>query len=144
MAIRPPPGLEIRNVDERSDVSSTTRGPLHHHRQHLPLEGLNWPSFNFHYSGARTTQWSMRSETDAAALDLDHADPFEFHTGLKSEQSILILAEIDRTLVWLSSKWPEEYAPVMPNGKKYLCVRPGAMEFLFLLSFKKNRTVHMQ
>ena len=45
VAIRPPPALEIRNVDERSYVTSTTSGPLL----------LTWPSFNYHYSGARTT-----------------------------------------------------------------------------------------
>ena len=40
----------------------------------------------------------MRSETDAAALDLDHADPLE-PTNMKNDQRILILTELDRVLV---------------------------------------------
>lgn len=74
LAIRPPTGLEIRNVDERSDVSSTIRGS----------RGLELTELQF------SLPW--RAEKDAAAIDLDHADPLEFHTGLKSKQSILILA----------------------------------------------------
>ena len=140
--IRPPPGLEIRNVDTGSEVSSTTRGPLHHNRQPIPLEGLHWPSYNIHYSGARTTQWSMRSETDAAVLDLDQTDPFEISTSTKTEHRILILTELDRVLVWLwnPTEWPGEGYLVMPNGK-YLYTRPGVKDLVaFLLQQKTHFT----
>ena len=128
LAIQPPPGLAIRNVDERSEVSSTTRGPLHHQRQHLPRDGLHWPDFNFHYFVGPNTQGTMRSETNMDALDLHQADSFELPIVWESEERILILAEIDRVLMSLASQPSKEHAAVMPNGKKYLYVRPGAKE----------------
>ena len=82
----------------------------------------------------------MRSETDAAALDLDHADPFE-PTNMKNDQRILVLTELDRVLVWISkdSRWQGEEHLVMPNGKKYLYVRPGAKDLVSFLLQEGSR-----
>ena len=82
----------------------------------------------------------MRSDIDTAALDLDHADPFET-TNMKNDQRILILTELDRVLVWISkdSRWQGEEHPVMPNGKKYLHVRPGAKDLVSFLLQEGSR-----